>query len=121
MSAGWAAYDRMLFAVGNNHAGCLYPAAVPAAPLLTRIVRDHSGWSRWATLEILIEFLAFDATPAEFTDPAGSLINVKEAVLATVSDLHDDLVRLALSPVVVPAGESSRDLLEVLDDETSGR
>jgi hypothetical protein len=27
MEGGQAAYNQMLFAVGNNHAGCIYPAA----------------------------------------------------------------------------------------------
>ena len=63
------AYSDMLFAVGNNHAGCLYPAAVPAAPLLARIVGERSGWPLWAAMEILIEFLSFDVDREEFTDP----------------------------------------------------
>jgi hypothetical protein len=115
-----AAYDRMLFAVGNNHAGCLYPAAVPAAPLLARVVRERWGWARWAAIEILTEFVVFDVDRAEFTDPAGLRVDAKDAIVAAVLEIHDDLVRLGRSPIVVPAGESARDLLEALDEETSG-
>lgn len=133
-----AAYGEMLFAVGNNHAGCLYPAAVPAAPLLARIVRERSGWTQWAAMEILIEFLSFDVDREEFTDPAGALVRVKEAVLEAVLEIHDDLERLGTArsaggrpvsawptngrpPVVIPVGDSAGDLLDALDEETSGR
>src|SRR5215469_10116686 len=50
-----AAYSAMLFAIGNNHAGYLYPAAAPAVPLLVRVAREHQGWVRQTALEILIE------------------------------------------------------------------
>lgn len=127
----------MLSAVGNNHAGCLYPAAVPAAPLLARIVREQSGWPRWAAMEVLIEFLSFDVDREEFGDPAGVLVRPKEAILGAVLEIHDDLERLSsarsvgrrpvstwptdgLPPAIAPVGDSAADLLEALDDETSG-
>jgi hypothetical protein len=46
------------------------------------------------------------------------LVRAKDAILAAVFEAHDDLVRLGRSPVVVPAGESARYLLELLDEET---
>jgi hypothetical protein len=136
-AAASTAYDDMLLAVGNNHAGCLYPAAVPAAPLLARIVRERSGWSRCAAMEILIEFLSFGVDLAEFTDPAGTLIATKDAIIEAVLDIHDDLEQLSATrsvgarptsswptdgwpPAVAPIGDSAADLLEALDDETLG-
>jgi hypothetical protein len=116
---GWAAYNAMLFAVGNNHAGCLYPAAVPAAPLLTRVVRELHGWPRWAALEILIDYLAFDVDRVRFTDPTGSVIETKEAILAAVRNIHEDLERLTKEPAAAPIAKSARDLLEQLDEQTS--
>jgi hypothetical protein len=122
------AYGEMLFAVGNNHAGVLYPAAVPAAPLLATIVRERSGWARWAASETLIEFLSFDADRDEFTDPGGRPVRTKDAILAAVLEIHDDLEALAArrptgrrSPVVAPIADSAADLLEALNDETAGR
>lgn len=116
---GLAAYHRMLFAVGNNHAGCLYPAAVPAAPLLTRIVREFQGWPRWAALEILIEYLAFTVDREQFTDPTGAVIYTKDALLAAVLNIHPELERIAMEPSAVPTAASAQDLLEQLDEETS--
>jgi hypothetical protein len=136
-ASSWAeaatAYGEMLFAVGNNHAGYLYPAAVRAAPLLARIIREGSGWSQWAAMEILIEFLSFDVDREEFTDPAGILVRTKEAILRAVLEIHDDLERLAAArsagacsvsswltdgraPAFVPLGDSAADLLEALDE-----
>jgi hypothetical protein len=115
----------------------LYPAAVPAAPLLARIVRERVGWARWAAMEILIEFLSFDVDLEEFTDPSGTLISTKEAIIEAVRQIRDDLHRLAPTrsaeprpvsswppdgqpPAVVPIGDSAADLLDALDEETSG-
>jgi hypothetical protein len=128
----------MLSAVGNNHAGYLYPAAVPATPLLARNIRERSGWSQWAAMEILIEFLSFDVDREEFTDPARALVRTTKAILGAVLEIHDDLERLAAArsvggrpvsnwptdgrpPAVVPIGDSAADLLEALDEETSDR
>ncbi|XVU28788.1 hypothetical protein ACQPZJ_17535 [Actinoplanes sp. CA-054009] len=112
-----AACHRMLFAVGNNHAGLLYPAAVPATSLLTRIVQEQPGWIRWAALEILTEFVAFDVDRAEFTDPEGLPVQAKNAILAAILEIHDDLVRLSRSPAIGPASGSAGYLLEILDEE----
>ena len=115
--AGWDAYNRMLFAIGNNHAGCLYPAAVPAVPLLTRVVRELLGWPRWSALEILIECLTFSVDREEFVDPSGSTIRTKDAIVTAVRSTREDLQRLAREQVVVPTAKSAQDLLEQLDEE----
>jgi hypothetical protein len=132
------AYGQMLFAVGNNHAGYLYPAAVPAASLLARTVRERSGWTRWAAMEILIEFLSFGVDRQKFTDPAGVPVQTKEAILRAVLEIHENLERLGAArsvgarpvstwptdgrpPVVAPVADSAADLLDALNEETSGR
>src|SRR5262249_61184627 len=66
---GDAANSAVLFAIGNNHAGCLYPAAAPAAPLLVRVAREHQGWPRTTALEILTDCVLFDADREQFVDP----------------------------------------------------
>jgi hypothetical protein len=116
----WAAYDTVLYAVGNNHAGCLYPAAVPAAPFLLRVVRELAGWPRWATLEILIEYLCFEVDREVFVDPAGSMIDAKAAIIATVGSIREDIERLAQQPAADPTAKSARDLLELLDRPAGG-
>ncbi|UUV29886.1 hypothetical protein NQK81_34765 [Amycolatopsis roodepoortensis] len=114
---GRDAYNRMLFAIGNNHAGCLYPAAVPAVPLLIRVVRELRGWPRWSALEILIECLTFGVDREEFIDPSGSTIRTKDAIVAAVRSAREDIQRLARDQVVAPTSTSAQDLLEQLDDE----
>jgi len=113
---GRAAYNSMLFAVGNNHAGCLYPAAVPATSLVVRVVREHEGWQRWAALEILIECLAFDVDREQFPDRSGAVVHAKKAIVAAVRALRDDLDALARSQDASPIAISARQLVEHLDD-----
>lgn len=50
-----SAYNKMLFAIGNNHAGSYYPAARPAVPLLVQAAVVLSGWSRSTAVEILTD------------------------------------------------------------------
>jgi hypothetical protein len=112
---GRDAYNSMLFAVGNNHAGCLYPAAVPATPLIVRVAREHEGWQRWAALEILIECLAFDVDREQFTGPTGSVVHAKEAIIAATRDLHDDLLAMAQPQDTSPVATSARLIIEHLE------
>jgi hypothetical protein len=114
---GQAAYNAVLFAVGNNHAGCLYPAAAPAASLLMRVVREQPGWPRWAALEILIEFLAFDVDREEFVDPSGSVVQTSDVILTTIGTMRGDLEHLSREQSAVPTAKSAQDLLEQLDEE----
>jgi hypothetical protein len=114
---GQNAYNGMLSAIGNNHAGCLYPAAVPAVPLLTRVARELLGWPRWSALEILIECLIFSVDREEFVDPSGSTIRTKDAIVTAVRSTREDLQRLAQEQVAFPPAKSAQDLLEQLDEE----
>jgi hypothetical protein len=74
---GDAAYSAVLFAIGNNHAGCLYPAAAPAALLLVRVAREHQGWVRQTALEILIDCVLFGVDREQFVDPSGAVVRTK--------------------------------------------
>jgi hypothetical protein len=116
---GMAAYHAMLFAVGNDHAGVLYPAAAAAAPFLVRVVRECDGWPRRAALEILTEFCYFEADREQFVDPSGRLVHTKEAIVAVIRSLRGDLERMAVQThkCSVPSAQSARGLLECLDEE----
>jgi hypothetical protein len=113
---GDAAYSAALFAIGNNHAGCLYPAAAPAAPLLVRVAREHQGWVRQTALEILIDCVLFGVDREQFVDPSGAVVRTKDAILTAVQGMREDLERFAQEQDGIYAG-SARDLLERLDDE----
>ncbi len=119
---GRAAYDAMLFAVGNNHAGLLYPAAVPAAPLLVRAARESQSWVRWAALEILIEFTAFDVDREEFVAPSGDVVQTKDAIRAAIRNLVRELEGISDQEADdAPIAQSARELLDrLLDDEQNG-
>ena len=58
-----AAYNRMLFAVGNNHAGPLYPASVAAVYEVVRAALERTAWVRHCALNILIEMVCFAPEP----------------------------------------------------------
>ncbi len=53
------AYNRVLFAIGNNHAGTLYTAAAAALPFVVAIAIQGARWPRWGALEVLIDAHAF--------------------------------------------------------------
>lgn len=86
---GRAAYNAMLFAIGNNHAGLFYPAALPAAQLLVRVTRECEGWVRWAALEILIEFTAFDVDREEYVAPSGTVVQPQRNRHQSLDRSHD--------------------------------
>ena len=48
-----AAYTNVLFAVGNNHAGTLYPASQAALPFVLAIGLEGNGWAKWGALQTL--------------------------------------------------------------------
>lgn len=51
-----SAYHRLLYAVGNDHAGTHYSVALGILPIIERILQDGSPWSQHAALEVLIEW-----------------------------------------------------------------
>jgi hypothetical protein len=61
-----SAYNTMLFAIGNNHAGSYYPAARPAVPLLVQAAVSLTGWPRSTAVEILSDLtLSFEPEDGE--------------------------------------------------------
>ena len=50
-----AAYHRLLYAIGNDHAGTYHSVALSILPGIERILGDGTVWSRHAALEALIE------------------------------------------------------------------
>jgi hypothetical protein len=111
---GQAASSAVLFAIGNDHEGTLYPAAAPAAPLPVRVAREHQGWVRWAALETLIDCLDFGPDREQFIDPSGAVVRTRDAILTAVQGMRQDLNRLAQQEADTCAG-SARVLLDRLD------
>jgi hypothetical protein len=57
------AYNTVLFAIGNNHAGTLYPAVVGAVPRILTLATKGQGWVRRAAMNILVDVLTFEIEP----------------------------------------------------------
>lgn len=60
-----SAYNRLLYAVGNNHAGSYFPVVLAVMPGLEEILRSGKSWPQHAVLEALIDLLtSFQPDPA---------------------------------------------------------
>lgn len=95
-----AAYDSVLFAVGNNHAGSLYPIATAAVHDILRIIAEQSGWSRSAALEILGELLRFAPDPgfSTFRRGDGASVDVSLEIVLAVRGSAQLLLRIFENP-----------------------
>jgi hypothetical protein len=92
------AYHGVLFAIGNDHAGTLWPAAVGAVPFAVEIALVGSSSARWGALQVLIDLLAFEPAPGYDTivDEHGVSSDLREALKARISGAIDSL-KLAAS------------------------
>ena len=70
------ACNKLIYAVGNNHAGTYYPVLVEVTPFMDeRFFRSGQPWSVRTVLSILIDLLAsFEPAPGceTFNDQAGN-------------------------------------------------
>jgi hypothetical protein len=110
-----SAYNRVLFAVGNNHAGTIYPAALGAVPFILEIALRGSGWSKRSAIEVLIELVSFEAEPGfESVRSDGRTESLSVLVRAAVRAHRGAFEGLAKSGE--PAQRSAQVLLEALED-----
>lgn len=56
-SDSWDAYNRLLFATGNNHAGTYYPVVLEVIPFLGEILQDGPLLARLRALDALIDLV----------------------------------------------------------------
>src|SRR4051794_16712540 len=54
----WDAYDRLLSATGNKHAGTYYPVALEVVPFLGEVLIHGELYPRLRALDVLIDYLA---------------------------------------------------------------
>lgn len=81
-------------AVGNDHAGTLYPAAVAGTDVLLEIIAKHPGPPRNAALGVLLDWWGcFQPEPGfeSYTDQKGQTIDVIEAIVERVRQAVDPL------------------------------
>lgn len=96
-TAGQTAYSRVLFALGNNHAGTYYPVVLAALPFLAEILRDGGLQARLRTCDVLIDLLAsFAPEPGyEVTGTPSGERAVQHVLRERALELVEDVERLA--------------------------
>lgn len=52
------AYNRLLYAVGNNHAGTYFPIILAVMPCLESILRAGERWPQRTVIQILIDLFS---------------------------------------------------------------
>lgn len=106
------AYDRFLWAIGNNHAGTFHPVVLATLPQVRDILRDGTAWAQRAALESLIDIAgSFTPEPGHDTHLGAP---VQAAVQSFVQSLRPRIAELAEGSGV--ASGSARELIELIDD-----
>ncbi len=50
------AYQRVLWAVGNDHGGTYFPVVLPVISALALVLRNDGPWAQRTALEVLIDW-----------------------------------------------------------------
>jgi len=105
-----AAYNQLLCAVGNDHAGTYYSVALAIPPLLEGILRDGGVWSQDAALQVLIEICG------SFKPELGQEIYQGIPLDSLIRQASVRLVPLvkSLAKEQSIAAKSARELLEII-------
>lgn len=107
-----SAYNKLLYAVGNNHAGTYYPVALAVMPSLEAIVRGGKPWPQRTVLEALIDlFSSFEPEPGYDTFHGVSLA---EALREHITTFKPCLASLAAGSDIT--AKSAQDLQKCLDE-----
>lgn len=107
------------YAVSNDHAGTLYPAAVPATTLFLEVIADQPGPARREALDALLDWWGCFVADPEceiYDDPWRGPVDVCEGITERVRMAADMLRRVAEDP---SAGghhrPAAKELLQNLD------
>ena len=102
------ACDRLLYALGNSHAGTYFPIALASLPKLASVLSDGSSWAQFAALNVLIELTGSFVPEPGYEHYAGS--NLAESICAGVSNMRPLIEHIAQESGVASAG--AREILE---------
>jgi hypothetical protein len=103
-------------AVGNDHAGTLYPAAIAAASKLLEIVARNPGSPRQVALSILLDWWGmFRPEPGYevFFDNDLKLVELIPAIIDSVNNARSIIASIATEDP--PSSKAARNLLRCLD------
>ncbi|GGQ25265.1 hypothetical protein [Streptosporangium pseudovulgare] len=90
------------YAVTNDHAGTLYPAAVPATSVLLEAIEERPGPPRQEALDALLDWWGcFHPEPGfeTYEDPLTGTADLIEGIMRSVRDAVDMLHRVADDPL----------------------
>ncbi len=107
------AYDRFLWAIGNNHAGTYHPVVLAALPALHEILRNGHPWARHAALQSLIDLDGPFVPEAGFELHDG--LPVQPALRAAIQAMRPEVARLADAAEDLVAAAAA-ELLDTIDD-----
>jgi hypothetical protein len=99
--AAATAVARLRYAVSNDHAGTLYPAAVPATTVFLEVIADQSGPARGEAVDALLDWWGcFVADPGfeVYDDPEHGPVDVREGIVERVRAAAEMLRRVAQDP-----------------------
>jgi hypothetical protein len=93
--------NRCLYALGNNHRGTLFPAAIWAVPFLAWYAVEGRGWVRFAALDILTDAMCFDAD-GEFPE-----VEVGDGTRVTLQQGVRDALRVDIDALLSILGDEN--------------
>ena len=115
------AYDKLLWAVGNNHSGSFYPVVLAVLAPLQQVLESGSPWSQRAVMESLIDLGGSFAAEPGHEEHQG--VNVSQQLRAFIASLRPTILKIAeqaqlgAQDAIDPArARSAADLLELIDD-----
>lgn len=97
----YEAYNRMLYALGNNHAGTYCPAVLPAVAFLGEILERGGEWPRIVVLDVLTDLVGSFVPERGFdrvTTPEGETRALRDLLLERVSTLAPRVQAIAADP-----------------------
>lgn len=111
--AAWRAYNRLLYATGNNHAGTYYPVAIFVIPVLAKLIEHGSRWPTHAALNVLSEFyMSFEPEAGfEVFDLDGVSQKTMAVLEEAIAGLKPLIERIAADP---EAGDKPRAVAQEL-------
>jgi hypothetical protein len=114
----WDQAARMVrFAVGNEHRGTVYPAAVAMTEQLLAVAARYPGTPRWVALGVLESWWSgYGPEPglATYFDADGIWVGVLWEIQRRIAGASELLASIATSPNDPAAAAVARDLLTVI-------
>jgi hypothetical protein len=102
------AYDCLLYALGNNHAGTYFPIALATLPKLATVLASGSSWAQQAALNVLVELTGSFAPEPGYEHYAG--LDLAASIHSRVLGMRTLIQQIAKEGSVASA--SANDLLE---------